>query len=43
ALGVAFGLAIGSSIEAKHKKEGRIRPLTEEKKKRRKKGKLGSN
>jgi hypothetical protein len=37
-LGVSFGLAIGSAIEAKHKKEGRIRPLTEEEKKRRKIG-----
>ena len=37
-LGVAFGLAVGSSIEAKHKKEGKIRPLTEEEKKRRKMG-----
>ena len=38
ALGVVFGLAIGSSIEAKHKKEGKIRPLTEEEKKRKKIG-----
>jgi len=38
ALGVAFGLAIGSSIEAKYKKEGKIRPLTEEEKKRKKIG-----
>ena len=38
ALGVAFGLAIGSSIEAKYKKEGKIRLLTEEEKKRRKIG-----
>lgn len=38
ALGVAFGLAIGSSIEAKYKKEGKIRLLTEEEKKRRKTG-----
>ncbi len=38
ALGVAFGLAIGSSIEAKYKKEEKIRPLTEQEKKRRKIG-----
>jgi len=38
ALGVAFGLAIGSSIEAKYRKEGKIRLLTEEEKKRRKIG-----
>lgn len=36
AIGVSFGLAIGSSIEAKHKKEGKIRPLTEKEKKRKK-------
>jgi hypothetical protein len=36
ALGVSIGLAIGSSIEAKYKREGRIRPLTEEEKKRKK-------
>ena len=35
ALGVAVGLAIGSSIEAKHKKEGNIRPLTEKEQKTR--------
>lgn len=29
ALGVAFGLAIGQSIENKYKQEGKIRPLTE--------------
>ena len=33
ALGVAFGLAIGQSIENKHKREGRIRPLTKSEKK----------
>ena len=38
ALGVSIGLAIGSGIEAKYKKEGKIRPLTEEEKKRRKIG-----
>jgi hypothetical protein len=36
ALGVAFGLAIGSAIEAKNKKEGKIRPLTENEMKRKK-------
>jgi hypothetical protein len=36
ALGVGFGLAIGSSIEAKYKKEGKIRPLTKDEKKKRK-------
>ncbi|KYK22308.1 hypothetical protein AYK25_02595 [Thermoplasmatales archaeon SM1-50] len=29
ALGVAFGLAIGQSIENKYKQQGKIRPLTE--------------
>lgn len=38
AIGVAFGLALGSSIEAKYKKEGKIRLLTEEEKKRKKIG-----
>jgi len=38
ALGVALGLAIGSSIEVKYKKEGKIRPLTEEEKKRKRIG-----
>jgi len=32
-LGVAFGLAIGQVIENKYKKEGKIRPLTEDEKK----------
>jgi len=36
ALGVSIGLSIGSGIEAKYKKEGKIRPLTEEEKKRKK-------
>jgi hypothetical protein len=36
ALGVAVGVAIGQSIENKHKKEGRIRPLTETEQKRKK-------
>jgi hypothetical protein len=38
AIGVSFGLAIGSAIEAKYKKEGKIRPLTEKEKKRKKIG-----
>jgi hypothetical protein len=38
ALGVAFGLAVGSSIEARYRKAGRIRPLSEEEKKRKKMG-----
>jgi hypothetical protein len=29
AIGVAFGAAIGHSIESKYKKAGKIRPLTE--------------
>lgn len=36
ALGVALGAAIGQSIENKYKQEGRIRPLTESEKKRKK-------
>jgi hypothetical protein len=36
ALGVAFGLSIGQAIENKYRKENRIRPLTEEEKKRKK-------
>lgn len=36
AIGVAFGLALGQSIESKYKKEGKIRPLTEDEKKKRK-------
>ena len=35
ALGVAIGLSIGSAIEGKYKAEGRIRPLTEEEKRKR--------
>ena len=35
ALGVAFGLSLGQSIESKYKKEGKIRPLTEDEKKKR--------
>ena len=40
ALGVAFGLAIGSAIESKYNKEGRIRPLTEDERKKKKIGVL---
>jgi hypothetical protein len=36
ALGVAFGLSVGQAIENRQKKEGMIRPLTEEEKKRKK-------
>jgi len=36
AIGVAFGLSLGQSIESKYKKEGKIRPLTEDEKKKRK-------
>jgi len=36
ALGVGFGLAIGTAIENKYKEEGKIRPLTETEKKRKK-------
>jgi hypothetical protein len=36
AIGVAFGLAIGQSIENKYKLEGKIRPLTESEMKRKK-------
>jgi hypothetical protein len=35
ALGIAFGLSIGQSIESKYKKEGKVRPLTEDEKKKR--------
>ena len=38
ALGVSIGLAIGSGIEAKYRKEGKIRSLTEEEKKRKRLG-----
>jgi len=34
AIGVAFGLAVGQSIENKYKKKGMIRPLTKKEKKR---------
>lgn len=36
AIGVAFGLSLGQSIESKYKREGKIRPLTEDEKKKRK-------
>ena len=36
ALGVAFGLSVGQAIENRHKKDGMIRPLTVEEKKRKK-------
>jgi hypothetical protein len=35
-IGIAVGLAIGQSIENKYKIEGKIRPLTESEKKRKK-------
>ena len=34
AIGVAFGLSIGQAVENKYKQEGKIRPLTETEKKR---------
>jgi len=30
AMGMPFGLAVGLALEAKYKKEGKIRPLTQE-------------
>ena len=36
AIGVVFGTALGQSIESKYKKAGKIRPLTEEEKRKRK-------
>jgi len=36
AIGVAFGLAIGQTIENKYKQKGKIRPLTESEKRRKK-------
>ena len=36
ALGIAIGLSVGQSIESKYKTEGKIRPLTEDEKKKRK-------
>jgi hypothetical protein len=38
ALGVAIGLAIGSAVESKYNNEGRIRPLTEVERKKKKIG-----
>ncbi len=35
ATGVALGLSIGLSIESKYKKEGKIRPLTKDEKRKR--------
>ena len=35
AIGAAAGLALGQSIESKYQKEGKIKPLTEEEKKKR--------
>lgn len=35
AIGVAFGLSVGQAVESKHKKEGRIRPLTSKEKRTR--------
>lgn len=35
AIGAAVGLALGQSIESKYQKDGKIRPLTEEEKKKR--------
>ena len=29
-MGMPFGLAVGLALEAKYKKEGKIRPLTQE-------------
>jgi hypothetical protein len=36
AIGIAVGVAIGQGLETKYKNEGRIRPLNEEEKNRRK-------
>lgn len=38
ALGVAFGMSIGTGIEAKMKKQGKIRPLTKEEAKKKRGG-----
>lgn len=41
-VGIAIGVAIGQSVEAKYKKEGKIRPLNEEEKiKKKKNAKMG--
>ena len=37
-IGVALGLAIGKSVEDKYRKEGKIRPLTKQEKKRNNRG-----
>lgn len=33
-MGLAFGLTVGTSVEAKYKRAGKIRPLTKEEKKK---------
>jgi hypothetical protein len=38
AMGVAFGVAIGQSEEEKYKGQGKLRPLTEQEKKRKEAG-----
>ena len=38
AIGVAFGAAIGTSLQAKYSQEGKIRPLTEDEQRKRKLG-----
>jgi len=40
-IGIPIGVAIGAGLEEKYKKEGRIRPLTEQEKKRQKYGVVG--
>jgi len=35
AIGAVFGLTVGQSIESEYKKKGKIRPLTEDEKKKR--------
>ena len=40
ALGVAVGLSIGQGVENKYKKEGKIRPLNKDEKKRKKRAVL---
>lgn len=40
-LGVAFGVAVGQSMESKYKREGKIRPLTPAEKKKKKIAVLG--
>ncbi|MBW2989380.1 hypothetical protein KY358_03620 [Candidatus Woesearchaeota archaeon] len=41
-MGICIGLAIGYGIESKYKREGKIRPLTEKEKKRKKLAVLAS-